>query len=59
MLPHELGCFARDLAIGNLDARKHISHYRTPISVCLICVVCVAGLSRNLSDTIIVVWRWL
>jgi hypothetical protein len=33
MLPYEFGGFARDLAIGNLDARKNVSHCRTPISV--------------------------
>jgi hypothetical protein len=33
MLPHEFGGFARDLAIGDLDARNHVGHCRTPISV--------------------------
>jgi len=33
MLPYELGGFARDLAIGNLDARKNGSHFELLISV--------------------------
>jgi hypothetical protein len=33
MLPYEFGGFARDLAIGNLDARKNGSHFELLISV--------------------------
>src|SRR6187399_695031 len=46
MLPHELGGFARDLAIGDLDAgkdldaRNDLGHCRTPISVSAIRAVC-------------------
>jgi len=34
VLPHQLSGLPGDLAIGDINARNHVGHYQTPISVC-------------------------